>query len=181
MRAAGWIAVAVLSGAVAWALSRADVQTSIGGAVGAAVDKIKELIGGAEGERLTVYQDGGGVWTVGIGHLIGPADGLFPYTDRREITEAEMQALFEADTAEARACVDSSVIVPLTENQYAALVSFVFNVGCIAFRSSTLLRLLNGGDYYAAADQLDRWVNDNGVRVGGLVARRQLEKETFLA
>lgn len=181
MRAAGWVAVAVLSGAAAYALSRSDVQQTIGGAVGEAVDKIKELIAGAEGVRLVAYQDVAGKWTIGYGHLITPADGLFPYGDRREITEAEALELFDADTATARACVDRLVGVPLTENQYAALVSFVFNVGCGAFQGSTLLRVLNDGDYVAAADQLDRWVNAGGVKVAGLVNRRQLEKEVFLA
>lgn len=181
MRPAAWLAIGALTVAVGYALSREDVRTGIGEAVDTLTDKIKTLIAGEEGLRLEAYQDVAGKWTIGYGHLIQPGEQYHPYGPVREISQEEADALFAADTATARACVESAVQVPLTDNQVAALTSFVFNVGCGAFRSSTLLRRLNEHDYTAAAEQLDRWVNAGGVRVAGLVNRRQLEKEIFLA
>jgi len=181
MRRAAWLAIGALTVAVGYALSREDVRSGIGEAVDTLTDKIKNLIAGEEGLRLEAYQDIAGNWTIGYGHLIQPGEQYHPYGPVRAISKAEADALFEADTAHARACVEDAVQVPLTDNQLAALTSFVFNVGCAAFRSSTLLRLLNEHDYAGAAAQLDRWVNAGGVRVAGLVNRRALEKEVFLA
>lgn len=147
----------------------------------ALIEKIARLITGEEGERLTVYQDTGGAWTVGKGHLILPGEGLFPYGDRRAITKAESDSFFEKDTSIARNAVADGVHVPITENMRAALASLVFNIGRAAFLSSTLLRRLNAGDKTGAASEFDRWVWDNGVRVPGLVARRAREKALFLS
>lgn len=125
-----------------------------------------------EGTRLVAYRDSGGVWTIGVGHT-GP-----DVVAGRRITDAEATALLAADVAEAEAAV-ARVSVPLSQNQYDALVSFAFNVGNGAFLSSTLLRKLNAGDYDAVPGQLDRWVNDNGRRVQGLVNRRKAEGELW--
>lgn len=181
MRPAARLALGLLTAAVGYALSRQDVRSGIGEAVSSLTDKIKDLIAGEEGLRLEAYQDVAGKWTIGYGHLVQPGEQYHPYGPVREISQEEADSLFEVDTAQARACVEREVRVPLTDNQLAALTSFVFNVGCGAFRESTLLRLLNEHDYEGAAAQLDRWVNAGGVRVAGLVNRRNLEKEIFLA
>ena len=82
---------------------------------------------------------------------------------------------------EAFACVDSLVTVPLTDKQRGALCSFVFNVGCGAFKKSTLLKLLNVGDYTGAAAQLPRWNKAAGNILPGLVRRRGEERALFLS
>ena len=181
MRRAGWIVVAVLTVTAAYALSRQDARQFIGETVTQVSNALQDLIAGFEGYSATVYQDAAGLWTIGYGHLVKPGDPYYPHGPISEISRDEAQALLEADTATAQGCVDNAVRVPLSENQRAALVSFVYNVGCGAFQSSTLLRRLNAGEYAAAADELDRWVNAGGVQLAGLVKRRQLEKETFLA
>ena len=166
-------------------------RTTVGQGV---TDKIARLIFGEEGERLDVYQDIGGKWTVGKGHLVlstdtvNRTDGnttaavhLHPYGPVRNITQAESDAFFERDTATARNAVADRVNVPLTENQRAALASLVFNIGTGAFGTSTLLRKLNVGDYKAAADQFLVWKKVNGVDSPALLARRERERSLFLS
>lgn len=70
--------------------------------------------------------------------------------------------------------------VPINENQFSALVSFAFNVGVGALEESTLLALLNSGDYIGASDQFRRWTNAGGGELPGLITRRKLERDLFL-
>lgn len=133
-----------------------------------------DLIRQFEGYRSEPYDDGGGVMTIGYGHTgEGVAEG--------SVDEARALELLAMDTAIAQAAVNEAVQVPLTQNQFDALTSFVFNVGPEAFRRSTLLRLLNAGQTEAAAREFSRWVHDNGRRVEGLARRRGREAELFLA
>lgn len=122
-----------------------------------------------EGLRLEAYRDTGGVWTIGYGHT-GP-----DVVPGRTITEVEAETLLCTDILEAERAVTNLVRVPLTDNQFAALVSFVFNVGPGAFAKSTLLRKLNAGDYDAVPSELARWNKDNGRTVKGLANRRAAE------
>lgn len=147
----------------------------------AIVSTARELIAGEEGLRLDVYQDTGGVWTVGYGHKVLPKDGLYPHTGKRTITQAEAEMFFAEDTAIAQRAVSQNVRVPISENQRSALVSLAFNIGASAFAGSTLVRKLNAGDTAGAADEFLRWVYDNGERVAGLENRREREREIFLA
>ncbi|MDU6101543.1 MAG: lysozyme, partial [Acinetobacter sp.] len=78
-------------------------------------------------------------------------------------------------------CLDKYVKVKVTQNQFDALASFVYNVGETAFVKSTMLAVLNQGNYIAAANQFDRWIFDNGKRINGLVNRRAAEKKLFLS
>lgn len=182
------VLLALLGGAgILYVLS----QTSAGQSVtGSLADKIAALIGGHEGEKLVVYQDVGGLWTVGKGHLILPTDTviregtaqkLHPYGPIMQITQAESDAFFERDTAAARNAVANKVGVPLSDNQRAALVSLVFNIGAGAFAGSTLLKKLNAGDYSGAADQFLVWKKVAGVDSAGLMNRRASERALFLA
>lgn len=125
--------------------------------------------------RLAAYQDTGGVWTIGWGH-IGPDvhPGLV-------WTQEQADAAFVRDTNWAQAAVRCDVAVPLTQNQFDALVSLVFNIGAGNFARSTLLRLLNQGNYRGAADQFLRWNMDNGHVVPGLENRRAAERRMFLS
>lgn len=134
-------------------------------------------IRGHEGSRLTAYPDpgtGGEPWTIGIGHTGGVKEG-------DTITEEEEMELLRSDVCAAEQCVDESVEVVLTQNQFDALVSFVFNVGCNAFKNSTLLRLLNQGNYDGAAQQFGRWNKAAGNVMAGLTRRRHDEATLFLS
>lgn len=134
----------------------------------------KQAIKTAEGLRLTAYIDTGGVWTIGYGHTgSNVREGL-------TIPLSEAERLLTRDLRVAEGHVNDAVKVKLTQNQFDALVSFVYNVGGGAFRSSTLLKLLNAGDYDGAANQLPRWNKDNGKVVNGLTNRRREERELFL-
>ncbi|MDR3438935.1 lysozyme [Telmatospirillum sp.] len=152
----------------------------------AGLDVIKSF----EDLLLTAYPDpesGGAPWTIGYGHTGRVVEG-----DRITIVQAE--ALLREDLSEAEASVVSAVRVPLSDNQYAAMVSIVFNVGpgrvdtpkmagrsgIVTLRNgqpSTLLRLLNSGDYAGAGDEFSKWTSGG---MAGLVRRRAAERDLFL-
>lgn len=132
-----------------------------------------EIIKRFEGLRLTAYLDGGGVPTIGYGHTSGVRMG-----DTCTIEQAEQW--LQEDAQDALQAIIDLVDVPLTPNQQEALASLVYNIGVGAFAKSTLLRLLNAGDYARAANQFDVWCHDNGQVVPGLVNRRAAEKRIFL-
>jgi lysozyme len=131
------------------------------------------LTEGFESCRLAAYQDLKGVWTIGYGHT-GPDvnDGL-------TITQDQADALLLADVKNAEDHVNNLVTVALTQAQFDALVDFAFNCGCAAFAGSTMLKLLNQGDYSSAAAQLDLWDHASGKVVAGLLRRRQAETDEF--
>lgn len=136
-----------------------------------------EFIKRHEGLRLTAYQDSAGVWTIGYGHTGRSAPP--PVFPNFTITEAEAEDYLRRDLAPAERAVNSLVHVPLTQNQFDALVSWVFNLGEGNLRASTLLRVLNLGDYVGAAKQFDRWVYAGDVKLKGLINRRAEERGLF--
>jgi lysozyme len=95
------------------------------------------------------------------------------------ITEAEACALVKRDLTASNMTVSSVCHVPLTADERAALDDFVYNLGAGNFRSSTLLKLLNAGDYAGAAAQFDLWDHAGGVVLAGLLRRRQAETDLF--
>lgn len=125
-----------------------------------------------EGLRLRAYLCSAGVWTIGYGHT---SDENLKVTKGLEIDEAEADRLLRLDIQEAERAVAGLVKVPLGDNQFAALVSFVFNVGIGAFKKSTLLRKLNEGDFGAVPAQMMRWTKAGGKHVEGLANRRAAE------
>ncbi|ALA19359.1 MULTISPECIES: lysozyme [Chelatococcus] len=125
-----------------------------------------------EGLRLRAYRDSGGIWTIGYGHT---SDEKLTVREGLTITEAMAEEMLVHDLREAEAAVERLVKVPLTDNQFAVLVSFVFNIGVGAFEKSTLLRKLNAGQHDAVPGELARWVHVKGQRVQGLVNRRAAE------
>lgn len=147
---------------------------------------LKKLLAQEEGLRLDVYQDEGGRWTIGYGHLIQPGEAFHPFGPITYISQTEAEEIAANDTAIAANCVDQSVQVDITENQRDALISFVFNVGCGAFKASRLLRFLNAGDTIAAADEFQKWVKVTDASTGAkrdssiLIGRRDRERELFL-
>ncbi len=132
-----------------------------------------EFIKDVEGVKLVAYLDTGGVWTIGVGHT-GPevVKGL------TATTEQVLQWLSE-DSKTATDAINKLVKVPLTQNQFDSLTSFVFNIGVNAFSKSTLLRLLNQGRYKEASEQFKRWNLDNGKVEQGLINRRVKEEKLF--
>lgn len=133
----------------------------------------RNLIREFEGEKLTSYRCSAGVLTIGVGST-GPhvKPGM-------TITKAESDALFKKDLVRFEKAVNEAVKVPLTQNAFDSLVAFSFNVGISAFRSSTLLKKLNAGDYEGAADQFGRWTRAGGKVLAGLVRRRAAEAALF--
>lgn len=127
-----------------------------------------------EGLRLEAYRDSVGVWTIGYGHT-GP-----DVTQGLEITSDQAETLLAADIAWAEAVVNRAVKVSITQGQFDAMVDFVFNMGGANFVRSTLLRLLNAGDYFGAAEQFMRWNKAGGKVLEGLTRRRAAERALFL-
>lgn len=126
-----------------------------------------------EGCRLTAYQDQVGVWTIGYGHT--GAD----VTSGLTITQDQAVALLTSDVAASASFVNQVVKVELKQNEFDALVDFVFNLGRGAFAGSTLLKELNAGNFSAAAAQFNRWSRAGGQVVAGLLRRRQAETAMF--
>ena len=131
-----------------------------------------------EGLRLKAYQDTGGVWTIGYGHT-SAAGGMKVYPGLT-ITRAQAEQLLKDDLARMTYPVIKRLVkVDLTQGQFDALCSFIYNLGEGQVSTSTLLRKLNAADYRGASDQFGRWVYDNGKKLGGLVTRREKERELF--
>jgi lysozyme len=122
---------------------------------------------------LDAYQDIKGIWTVGYGHT-GP--DVYPGLS---ITPLEAEQFLLNDIQNAVNCVNSLVTVPLTQGEFDALTDFAFNCGSGAFAGSTMLRLLNAGDYQGAAGQFDLWDHAGGQVVAGLLRRRDAETQEF--
>jgi len=134
--------------------------------------------GSVRGVRHVPYQDQAGLWTIGYGHLLSGGEWY------DEISEAQAVELRLADQAEAEDAVNGAVSVQLSQSMFDALVSLVFNIGAGAFRRSTLLALLNAGDYAGAQAQFSVWnkvtlPSGEKVASAGLVARRALEADLF--
>ncbi len=130
------------------------------------------LIRQFEGLRLSAYRCPAGIATIGYGSTAGVQMG-------QTITAERAEELLREDVRQFEAAVSRLVKVPLTQGQHDALVSFAFNLGAKSLEQSTLLRLLNAGDYKGAAAQFDRWVYASGKKLPGLVKRRAAERALF--
>jgi lysozyme len=133
------------------------------------IDTIKRF----EGFSAVPYKDAQG-FSIGYGHFIKPGENL------TAVSEAQARALLKSDAAIASAAVSNSVKVPLTQNQFDALVSLTYNIGITAFRNSTLLKKLNAGDYSGAASQFARWNKSQGEVIAALERRRANERALFM-
>jgi len=110
--------------------------------------------------------------TIGYGHTKGVKMG-------DTCTPEQADTWLREDCEEAEACIAKHVTVPLMQNEFDALVSLVFNIGCGAFKASTLLRLLNANDFDAAQEQFKRWNKQAGKELAGLTRRRADEERMF--
>lgn len=137
-----------------------------------------QLVKHFEGLFLKAYLCPAKVWTIGYGHTgLKHNDGTV--MRGRTITEAEAEQLLTHDLNTKYAPeVERLVMVPLTQPQFDALVSFHFNTGALA--KSTLLKKLNQNDKGGAAEEFLKWTRGGGRVLKGLVRRRQAERHLFL-
>lgn len=133
-----------------------------------------DLIKAYEGFSEAVYLDSVGVPTIGFGHT-GSGVRL------NRVSREQAEALLRSDLRAAERSVLRLIHVPLTDDQYAALVSFAFNLGGGALQRSTLRAKLNRGEYEAAANEFPKWVFAGGKRLKGLARRREAERQLFLS
>lgn len=126
---------------------------------------------------LEPYQDRAGVWTIGYGHT-GRIDGAL-VQDIDSITLETAEDLLEEDILWAESVVGGMVRVPLTDLQYGALVSLVFNIGSGNFSTSNMLEHLNNGRYDLATWEFRKWRRSGGEITPGLLSRRGREEQLF--
>lgn len=126
-----------------------------------------------EGCRLIAYQDQTGVPTLGYGHVQGVRLG-------QTCTQEQAEVWLLNDLKYAEDSVNRLVKVYLHQNQFDSLVDLVFNVGIGNFHGSTLLRLLNAGDFVGASQEFEKWNRAGGIVRDGLTRRRLAEKDLFL-
>tara|TARA_R110000868_G_scaffold242321_1_gene497838 strand:+ start:82 stop:522 length:441 start_codon:yes stop_codon:yes gene_type:complete len=133
-----------------------------------------------EGVRYKAYQDVIGKYTTGVGHLILPSEKNLL---TKQLTEAEVDILLSKDLMHAQACIQQNVrLNRLTQNQFDALASFIFNLGCSAFSNSTLLKKINGLDSKETITiQWLKWNKAGGVIRPGLATRRQAEVNLYFS
>lgn len=132
------------------------------------------LIEQREGKRLSAYLDTRGIVTIGVGHA---NTGIAPHFKLGDtITEAQCLTLLAADIAPVEAVIATAVKVPLTQNEFDALVSLGFNIGVGGLRGSTVVKELNLGNVAGAANAFLNW-----EKPAVLKTWREAERKQFLA
>ena len=131
-----------------------------------------ELIKKFEGCETTAYQDSVGVWTIGFGHTKGVEEG-----QTCSIEDAESMLADEMDEYEGY--INNMVKVDLQQHEFDALVAWVYNLGPTNLGESTMLKVLNGGQFDRVPDEMNRWTRAGGEILEGLVRRRQAEALMF--
>lgn len=167
---------------LAWYLNFSKSGRTVAGNIGSSIvgrimnisQRGIDLIKNFEGFSPVPYRDAAG-WSIGYGHYMGPNPTL------QNVDMQQADALLNQDSAWAVRAVQNGVTVPLSQDQFDALVSLVYNIGARAFANSTLLRKLNAGDYAGAAAQFDVWNKSSGSVNQSLVARRASERALFEA
>ncbi len=134
----------------------------------------RELLIEEEGCKLQIYKDVRGLDTIGVGHLL-TVDDVATGRYQAGLTTQDAMELLAADLVPREAQVRALVTVPLTDCQLDALVSFAFNIGLHAFKTSTLLRRLNAGFSAEVPTQMREWNLTDGKICQGLVNRREKE------
>jgi lysozyme len=144
-----------------------------------ALDLIKDF----EGWVPRPYNDASAYCTIGYGHLIARKPCARSPQELEQfappLSEADGLALLNKDTAIARSAVQRLVTQPLTDEQFGALTSFIFNVGIANFETSSLRRYINNGEDDQAAPQFARWIMSGGKIIDGLIIRRACEAGLF--
>jgi len=130
------------------------------------------LIKKFEGCKLEAYKCAAGVWTIGYGSTKGVEKGDI-------CTQEEADNLLLHEMQEYEGYIKELVKVPLKQNQFDALVSWVFNLGPANLKASTMLKFLNAGDYHLIPSQIKRWNKAGGKVLEGLIRRREAEALMF--
>ena len=133
-----------------------------------------DLVKHFEGLVLKAYKCPAGVWTIGYGHTkdVQPGDSW---------SEDHADHMLEVEMEEYEKYINDLVTVELNQNQFDAMVSWVYNLGVGNLQSSTLLKVLNAGDYAGVPEQIMRWNKASGKVLEGLTRRRQAEADLFVA
>ena len=126
------------------------------------------LIKKFEGCELKAYQCSAGVWTIGYGHTKDVVEGM-------EITQEQAEQMLVDELHEYESYINKYVTVALSQNQFDALVSWVYNLGPANLKASTMLKVLNDGKYEEVPYQMKRWNKAGGKVLDGLVRRREAE------
>ena len=130
------------------------------------------LIKKFEGLELEAYKCAAGVWTLGYGHTAGVQEGDV-WSEEQANEQLKIDMHIYADY------INDQVTCPLSQNQFDALVSWVFNLGPTNLRNSTLLKRLNAGDYADVPNQIKRWNKAGGKVLEGLIRRSEAEALLF--
>lgn len=130
------------------------------------------LIKKFEGCELEAYQCSAGVWTIGYGHTKGVAPG-------DSVSQEEAEQMLVDELHEYESYVNEYVTVALSQNQFDALVSWVYNLGPANLKASTMLKVLNSGEYEDVPAQMKRWNKAGGKVLEGLIRRREAEACLF--
>lgn len=138
-------------------------------------DEIYQWLRREEGVNYTAVPDAGKM-AIGLGHQIQPDES---YLLTKRLTDNEVVELFEKDINKIIQDMNKVIKVPINKNQQLALISLRYNIGGSAFNNSTLLKLLNEGNYTGAALRFPEWRTSQGRVVTGLVNRRKREQELF--
>ena len=131
-----------------------------------------DLIKHFEGCELEAYKCPAGVWTIGYGHIKGVKEGM-------TITEQQAEEMLKSELNEYEGYINNLVTAELNQNQFDAMVSWVYNLGGGNLKASTLLKVLNAGDYAGVPAQMMRWNKAGGKVLEGLTRRRQAEADLF--
>lgn len=133
-----------------------------------------KLIKSLEGFRAEPYVCAGGYLTIGYGHRLLPSDSY------KKISREKAEQILENDLCRVERAVLKYINVEVNDDQFAALVSFTFNVGVAALQRSVLRQKINYGHYDDGAKEFLKWVYAGGRKIIGLVRRRKLESDLFL-
>ena len=130
------------------------------------------LIKKFEGCELEAYKCPAGVWTIGYGHTKDVKEG-------DKINKEEADYLLQEEMIEYESYINDFVEVPLNQNQFDALCSWVYNLGPTNLKNSTMLRVLNEEKYADVPQEIKRWNKAGGEVLDGLIKRREAEAKMF--
>ena len=145
-----------------------------------ASEQCLKMLAHHEGVRLKPYRCPAGLWTVGVGHLIGDGHSL-PDSWNRTFSLEEVYAILAADVARFERGVERYITIPLKQGEFDCLVSFAFNLGLGTLQKSTLRQKLNRGDKEGAIESLLKYNKAGGKILKGLDNRRKDEAKLFLS
>lgn len=135
-----------------------------------------ELIKSFEKCVLTAYPDPvskGEPYTIGWGHTGGVTPG-------QTISQDKADAFLVTDIGKTIRAIGGKILIPVTDNEFSAMVCLAFNIGAGNFSNSHLLRCLNNEQLQDAANEFLKWDHVNGQKIPGLTRRREAEQLLFL-